>query len=256
MQHQVKLCMKPLFATSIADSQGDLINKLEKLLPLVLDRFEGIAVLATTNTDDRILKVLHDAQAFIDRAESDIDSIGLHRRQSVKLAMENSRNGHILYADADHILRWVEQDPRELDLVLARIKGSDCTVVGRGPKSFEALPKRLKETEKIVNHIFSLITGQRWDLMMAVRGLSRVAAELIVNESEVNTIGNDVDWPLLCKKNGLILDYIEAEGLTYKTEFDYANDLDDSQDQIPEAWALRVKLAYQHVVAMGPYIDK
>ena len=248
--------MKPLFATSIADSQGDLINKLEKLLPLVLYRFEGIAVLATTNTDDRILKILQDAQAFIDRAESDIDSIGLHRRQSVKLAMENSRNGHILYADVDHILRWVEHDPRELEQVLERIKGSDCTVIGRGPNSFGALPKRLKETETIVNHIFSLVTGQRWDLMMAVRGLSRVAAELIVNESEVNTIGNDVDWPLLCRKNGLILDYIEAEGLKYQTEFDYANDLNDSQDQSPEAWALRMKLAYQHVVAMGRYMGK
>ena len=85
--------MKPFFATSIADSQGDLVNKLEELLPLLLDRFQGIAVLATTNTDDRILKILQDAKSFIDRAEPDIDSIGLHRRRSVELALENGKNG-------------------------------------------------------------------------------------------------------------------------------------------------------------------
>ncbi len=90
---------------------------------------------------------------------------------------------------------------------------------------------------------------------MAARGLSRAAVRLIVNESKVNTIGNDVDWPLLCRKNGLALDYLEAEGLTYRTDFDYAHDREDSQDQLPEAWALRMRLAYQHVAAMQPYME-
>ena len=151
--------MKPFFATSIADRQGHLANKLQKLLPLVLDRFQGIAALVTTETDEIVLRLLQDAAAVIDRAESDTDAIGLHRRRSVELALENSASGHILRIDPDHLLRWIEQDPEELDAVLEQIPGADCTVIGRGPDSFEGLPRRLRETEQIVNHIYALITG-------------------------------------------------------------------------------------------------
>lgn len=248
--------MKPYFATSIADNKGVLFDKLQALLPLVLDRFQGIGVLLTNTTDDRIVKLLQEADAFIDRAESNIDAIGMHRRRSVALVLENSTEGHILRTDADHLLRWIEQDAEELDLVLERMKDTDLTVIGRGPKSFAALPKRLKDTESIVNHIFALITGLDWDLLMGSRGISRRAAELIVNESCADTVGNDMDWPLLCWKHGVNLDYVEAEGLTYQTEYNYAHNLEDSKDLDPEAWMLRMKLAQQNVEAMQPYIKQ
>lgn len=247
--------MKPFFATSIADSQGDITDKLRNLLPQLLDRFQGISALVTTDTDSRILKILQDANAFLDQAESSIDAIGLHRRRSIELVLENSKNGHIFRSDLDHLLRWIEENPRELDLTLEKIEESDFTVIGRSSNSFDALPQRLKETEKVINHIFFLITRQNWDVLMGTSGLSRTAAELITKKGITNTAGNDVEWPLLCKKHGLLLNYVEAEGLTYKTEFDYANNLNDSLDQMPEAWAFRVKLAYQQVVAMQPYMD-
>ena len=247
--------MKPFFATSIADSQGDITAKLQSLLPQLLDRFQGISALVTSDTDSRILNMLQDANAFLDQAESNVDAIGLHRRKSIELVLENSEKGHIFRSDLDHLLRWVEQNPEELDLALEKIEASDFTVIGRGPNSFDALPKRLKETEKVINHIFFLITKQKWDVLMGASGLSRTAAELITKKGIINTAGNDVEWPLLCRKHGLLLNYIEAEGLTYKTEYDYANNLADSLDRMPEAWAFRVKLAYQQVVAMQPYMD-
>jgi hypothetical protein len=141
----------------------------------------------------------------------------------------------------------------ELDQVLGFLPDYDCSVIGRGPISTAALPARLRETERWVNHTFMLATGFPWDTLMAARGLSVAAATLIVTQSQVQTVGNDVDWPLLCIKHGLSMNYVEAEGLTYQTNRVYAADIDDDEDQDPGAWAMRIRLANQQVEAMQAY---
>jgi hypothetical protein len=90
--------------------------------------------------------------------------------------------------------------------------------------------------------------------MMGVRGLSRAAAALIAEESGVDTVGNDVEWPLLCRSRDLSLNYIEAEGLTYKTDEDYALNRDDRLDEVPREWAFRVLIANQQIDAMRSYM--
>lgn len=77
-------------------------------------------------------------------------------------------------------------------------------MIGRGPKSLAALPERLASTEAMVNHIFRLTTGRSWDVMMAARSFSRRAAQAVVEGSTVDTIGNDVAWPLLCRAQGAL----------------------------------------------------
>jgi hypothetical protein len=163
--------------------------------------------------------------------------------------------GHILYLDLDHALRWLENDAEEMDAAVQRIQRSDCTVIGRGPRSMATLPRRLTMTEGVVNEIFRLVSGLSWDVMMAARGLSRRAAEAIVEDCDVDTIGNDCAWPLFCQSRGFTLDYLEANGLTYRTNPDYAADVDDRHDENPMAWALRVNLAAQQVEAMLPYTE-
>jgi hypothetical protein len=245
---------KPIFATTVADRQGDLLDKLRELLPAVTSRFEGITVLATTTTHERVLALLESAGAVVHTSEPNGHIIGRHRRQAVGLALQRGDAEHLLYADADHLLRWIEQDAAELDRVLQQIQDWDCTVIGRGPRSFTALPRRLAQTETLVNHIYALITGRQWDLMMAARGLSRRAAALIVEQCTVDTIGNDAAWPLFCEKHGFSIGYIEAEGLTYQTNADYAQGLVDSLDHDPQAWAKRIEIAWQQTEAMRPYM--
>jgi hypothetical protein len=158
--------------------------------------------------------------------------------------------------DFDHLLRWIEKDASELDRVLAATAGYDCAVIGRGPRSLAALPERLASTEAIVNRIYRLMTGHPWDVMMAARSFSRRAAGAIVEGCSVDSIGNDVAWPLFCEARGLSVGYAEAEGLTYRTNADYASDLADARDGAPRAWAERVLLAAQHVEAMLPYMEE
>lgn len=44
--------------------------------------------------------------------------------------------------------------------------------------------------------------------------------------------------------------------MTYRTNVDYASNLEDARDGDPRAWAQRVLLAAQHVEAMVPYMEE
>lgn len=165
-------------------------------------------------------------------------------------------SNNFLYSDPDHIFRWVERNPDDLDRVLGKFSAQDCLVVGRTRQGLAAAPDRLRQTKEIVNHIFSLLTDDSWDLMMAVRCLSRSAAEYLVSNCNVNTLGNDVAWPLLLRKHGFKLDYEEADGLRYETNDVYVNDVEDVLSDDPAAWMLRVYAANQHMDAMRPYLQR
>ena len=242
-------------ALAVADPRGHLARKLDELLPGLRERFDPLAVHTTTSTHRGVLEPLEAAGASLKSAPYDIDAVGRHRREAVALALGAGASDHILYLDLDQALRWLENDADELDAAVRRIRRSDCTVIGRGPRSMATLPRRLAATEGVVNEIFRLVSGRPWDVMMAARGLSHRAAEAIVEGCSVDTIGNDCGWPLFCGSRGFTLDYLEADGLTYRTESDYAADAEDRRDKDPMAWAQRVRLAAQHVEAMLPYME-
>ena len=241
--------------TALRDADGELLAKAKQNWRALEHRFGAITVHVTTDTHP-------DWIAFLDRrnistayAEPGWDRIGLHRRRCLELGLTHTSCEQFFYADPDHILRWVERQPEELDRVLSQIGVQDCLVVGRSDASFEAAPERLRATEVVVNRIFELITGNDWDVMMAARGFTRQAASLIVAESTENTLGNDVAWPLLLRQRGLTLGFIAATGLSYETNTVYARNVLDTLDRDPSAWMLRVYTANQHIDAMRPFLE-
>ncbi len=177
--------------------------------------------------------------------------IGKARRDAVMLA---GTDRPALYADFDHMLRWVEADAADLSRVLAEAPEADCLVVGRSPEAIAAGPARLRETERLVDHCFGLLTGhQGWDLMFAMRRLSPRAIGLIGAESAVDTLANDVEWPLLAWRAGLSLAYTRSDALFYRT-IDEFGAPQDSGDGSPLEWIRRVEFAALHAAAMRPFL--
>ncbi len=240
--------------TALCDPPGELLQKAERNWPALQRRFSRVAVHLTDDTHADWHRFLSEQGVPTAQARRGWDFIGLHRRRSLELGLRHFACERFFYADPDHVLRWVERYPDELDSVL-RDAHCDCTVIGRSDAGFNRTPARLKATEAIVNHIYRLITGHPWDLLMAARVLSRRAAELIVAQSKVDTLGNDVAWPLLAAQNGLTLDYVQADGLTYETNTVYAHDGNDMLDDDPRSWMLRVYAANQQVDAMRPFLN-
>lgn len=158
--HDDRICL----VTSLADPPGELLEKAERIWPVLQVRFADIAVHVTDNTHDDWRQFLRRREVPTAQASPDWDHIGLHRRRSIQVGLENSACRNLFYADPDHILRWAEHQPADLDRVLDQIQRWDCLVVERSDSSFNEAPDRLKKTEAIVNTVYKLITGNGWDM--------------------------------------------------------------------------------------------
>jgi hypothetical protein len=181
--------------------------------------------------------------------------IGIARRDAVARSLVVSTAAHVLYSDLCHALRWVEARPDEVAVAVSDDHSADFLIIGRSARAFAGSPQRLQDTEAIVNHIFGLISGHHgWDTMFAVRRMSRRAAEAVVAHCTVTTLANDVEWPLLAQAQGFTLGYLAADGLSYRTFYDFDAPADD-HDGDPVEWIRRVEFAAQHVAAMRPFIE-
>jgi hypothetical protein len=191
-----------VLAATIHDGQARLLPALERLAPLLRDIFAGFALNLSDATPDAVAVRAGEAlDAKIMVHPQGEARIGRARRDAVKLALD-CEAPHILYSDFDHVLRWAQTDARELRATLAVQPEADFLVVGRSERAFAAEPERLRETERLVNRAYALLSSHDWDLMFAVRRLSRRAAEEIVRHGVVDTVANDVEWPLLAERAG------------------------------------------------------
>ncbi|MEQ7005676.1 hypothetical protein ABN028_05680 [Actinopolymorpha sp. B17G11] len=150
----------------------------------------------------------------------------------------------VLYSDLDNALRWIEADRIEVERHLEELP-ADFVVISRTDRAMNGCPRRLRDTEAIVNHIYQLATGRTWDLMFAVRAMSPEAASVVVEHGSEDTIANGVEWPLIVEQGGLGVAYREADGLSYHIRQDFDADADD-HDADPIQWVARVEIANLH----------
>ncbi len=231
-----------MLAATVHDPDGHYLAGLTRLAAVLRKTFAGFGVLATNETAPEVVACLeHELGAAIIRAAADPSSIGKHRRQAVRLASTLDPT-LVLYSDLDHVLRWIEVDPDELQRHLMPLP-ADFVVIGRSNTAMEACPRRLRDTEAIVNHIYRLATGRDWDLMFAVRAMSPQAAAAIVEYSREDSIANDVEWPSVAEQTGLTIDYRAADGLSYRVTQDFEAEA-DAHDDDPAAWIARVEIAH------------
>ncbi|MEQ7125294.1 hypothetical protein ABN034_12305 [Actinopolymorpha sp. B11F2] len=176
----------------------------------------------------------------------------MHRREAVRLASTLDPSV-VLYSDLDNALRWIEADRIEVERHLEELP-ADFVVIGRTDRAMNACPRRLRDTEAIVNHIYQLATGRTWDLMFAVRAMSPEAASVVVEHGSEDTIANDVEWPLIVEQGGLGVAYRDADGLSYRIRQDFDADADDHDDD-PIQWVARVEIANLHAQTLKRILD-
>lgn len=234
---------QPTLTATVHDRTGALLPGLVRGNWALKQIFGALCVLATDQTSDDLVSYLEGVLgAHVIRAPAN-GEIGRHRRQAVEMALRTSSE-NIVYADLDHVLRWIEADPAELTSVVTD-STVDFTVVGRTPRAMKACPARLQETESLVNHIYALATGHFWDLMFAVRVMSPAAANVVVAQATENSYANDVEWPIIVERAGLSLGYYEADGLSYRIAQDFDAAV-DNHDADPLRWIERVNIANLH----------
>jgi hypothetical protein len=241
--------VRPALAATVHDPDSRILAAMHRVAPALHEVFGRFGIVATEPTSDDVVQFLErDLAAVVGRAPAD-GNIGRHRRESIRLAGGESA---VLYSDFDSMLRWINADRQEVEQVLASLDG-DLIVVGRTDRAMADCPQRLRDTEAIVNHIYALATGRRWDLMFAIRLLSPAAVQVIVEQGEEESIANDVEWPLLIEQVGLDVGYREADGLSYRVRQDF-DAPDDRRDGDPLLWIQRIELANLHCQVLKRFL--
>ncbi|MGA8114031.1 MAG: hypothetical protein WCA46_10250 [Actinocatenispora sp.] len=245
---------RPVLAATVHDPGGHYLAGLTRLAAPLRDMFAGFGVLATSETAAEVVAFLqYELDARVGRAAADVGRIGRHRREAVRLAATLDPS-LVLYSDLDHVLRWIETDPGELRRHVTE-PPADLVVVGRTDTAMRACPRRLRDTEAIVNHIHHLATGRDWDLLFAVRAMSPRAAAVVVGYAREDSIANDVEWPAVVERAGLTVAYREADGLSYRITRDFDTDA-DTHDDDPREWIDRVEMANLHTRVLRRILDE
>jgi len=238
-------------AVTVHDSGANYVPGLRRLSSALRTTFCNVGAVVTSATaPDTRRFLVEDLNAAVLDVEPN-DMIGLHRRESVRLALAPGAQS-VLYSDLDHILRWLENEPNEVAQCLASFD-TDVRVIGRTVEAMRECPRRLRDTEAIINHAYELATGRPYDLMFATRLMTANAASYVVTNSTEVTAGNDVDWPMLLERAGFAIDYFAARGLTYRI----AEGFDGPPDELdadPAAWVYRVEMMANHAAALKRYL--
>lgn len=244
-----------VLAATIHDVEGKLAPALARSGQILRDLFSGFAIAITDVTHkDVMARVKSELGAVLQVDAPNEAMIGRARRDAVALALGQDARW-ILYCDFDHAIRWAETDAREMRSVLHASPDACLLVIGRSERAFGSEPERLKQTERLVNHTYTLLTGRHWDLLFAIRRFSRDAAAAVVRASEVDTLANDVEWPLLAEKAGYRLAYAEANGLYYRTMEDFDAPA-DTHDGEPLEWIRRIEFAALQASTIRPYLPR
>ena len=232
-----------------------LASLAEAQLPVLAARYTALVAYCSQETHPTILDLLRHfgASVHVDDSESlGIYGIGDVRRRAVRVGLE-ADTSHLQMCDFDRALHWVAHYPLELEAVIADIPNYDLLVLGRTQRAWATHPPYQAETEPLFNRVFALVTRLRWDVGAGSRGLSRRAAETLLEISQEQTVGVDAEWPLLLLNcGGFRLGQRLCEGLEFETadrfgpEIEAAGGYGPWQTQMsadPKRWVFRLRVA-------------
>ena len=234
--------------------RGEMV-RFQRLHPFLLTVFDSITLVMPPEEAD--LAAMASQMPHVRAIASESWARG--RNASLRFALE-SDSSHLLYSDFDRVLHWSEIYPNEFAETVSRIDSSECLVIGRTPRALATHPNCLQETEQIINDVYAHITGNRFDICVAARGLSRTAVMRILDESRVATaLGVDGEWLYILQRAGYPLEYIEVDGMDWETADQYLPHAADADTQRSTAeaydtqvanWSQRIYVAQQIINAL------
>lgn len=247
----------PAVALAVTSHEKDerLTALAEAQLPALAARYAALVAYCSRETHPALLEALrrHGAVVHLDSSEaSGILQLGIIRRETLRAGLL-AGTSHLHLCDFDRALHWSACYPEEMNAVAAEIPSYDLLVLGRTERAWATHPPYQVETEPLFNKVFALVSGRPWDIGAGSRGLSRRAAETLLETSQDLTVGVDADWPLLLMRRGdFRAGYRPCEGLEFETadrfgaEIEAAGSYAAWEAQMsadPRRWVFRLKVA-------------
>lgn len=251
--------MKPFeYVVTLASAwypRGEL-SRFQRLYAPISEVYSRLVISLPPEVDVALVDNLRQVGGEVDAVVTNDWSWG--RYIAVQKALETNPD-YIHYVDFDRLLRWVETRPAEWREVVRALTHVDCLIVGRSEAAYHTHPQALVRTEAISNLVISEIVGKQMDVSAGSKGFSRKAAEYILsNCAPGHALGTDGEWPVVLKRGGFAIDYIEVQGLDWEIADNYQPSAADGThqkkvaqeyDSNPQHWARRVEVAHEIVQA-------
>jgi hypothetical protein len=245
-----------MLVSTLHDPDGRMVEASRRHIGRILDVYDGVAVVPTMGTSPRLLGVL--AEAIVEPLDESNGAIGIGRRHALKLGLR-SASSHLHYCDFDRLLHWIDRYPSELAAIVQEIQRYDYLITGRTERAFATHPRVQIDTESITNRAFSLWYGKDVDVTAGSCGLSRRAADLILERSASRSNATDTEWPALVHAAAMDIGFARTDGLEFETP-DYfqdqiaeASSLDawvEERSRPVEAWISRTRLTLESLEAL------
>ncbi len=241
--------------STLHDSKGWCIDPLREHAALFDRLYERRIVAVTTGTAPAVVEALQETGWLIvsPRSKVGVEYISDSRRRVLRAGLD-SGSAFMHLVDMDRVLHWADHYPEELGEVTKQIPSHKFLIIGRTERAFRTHPRNQTETEALANRVFSLILGRDVDITAASRGVSRDAAETILNGSRGSFFDSDSEWPALLLRAGVETGYAEAEGLEWETRLKRQEmtlpdgrrvDVKEYYESNPESWVYRTMLAHR-----------
>jgi len=247
----------PAVALAMTSHERDdrLVDLAEAQLPALADRYTALIAYCSRDTHPALLAVLRrcGATVHLDSTEAaGIQQLGIIRRETLRAGLL-AGTSHLQLCDFDRAIHWSACCPGEMDAIAAEIPSYDLLVLGRTERAWASHPPYQAETEPLFNKTFALVSGRSWDIGAGSRGLSRRAAETLLETSQEPTIGVDAEWPLLLlNRPGFCVGYRPCEGLEFETADRFGAEIEAAggyaaweaqMSADPGRWVLRLRVA-------------
>jgi hypothetical protein len=252
-------------AVTVHEPGGRLANMMRAQLPSLMERYSAVTAWCSQATHPTVSGLLRDHGVAIQidgKEPSGIEGIGRVRRDAIGFGLLANAS-HLQMCDFDRALHWVAHYPGELDGVIADIPRYDLLVLGRTQRAWDSHPAYQVETESLFNHVFALVTGLPWDVGAGSRGLSRRAAETLLEASKEETVGTDAEWPLLLlNQQDFSVGYRHCEGLEFETADRFGPEIEAAggyeaweagMSADPGRWVFRMRLSLMIAEAIVRY---
>lgn len=243
--------------STVHDPSGRMVETAHRLFARVRGLYEAVAIVPTPATSPHLLNALDGA--VVSPLEESAGAIGVGRRRALQLGLEAGAN-HIHYCDFDRLLHWIGRYPQELAGILQEIQRHEYLIIGRTSRAFGSHPRVQRDTEAITNHAFSLWFGAPVDVAAGSCGVSRPAAQLLLQRSTAPTNATDAEWPALVQVSwpGSV-GYAETEGLEFETSDYFPEEVAaagsverwlEERSKPLDAWIARTRLTLQSLEAL------
>jgi hypothetical protein len=241
--------------TTVHEPKDELLVFAKSELPVLKSIYGEIMAVCSRETSPHILDLLETEGVLIHthlEESPGVQGMGKVRLLAIRAGI-GTRCSHLHLCDFDRVLHWAKFYAGELRFVVQLIKAYDFLVLGRTARALNTHPKAQLEPETLVNEAFALLSSMQWDICTSSRGLSRAAAEILLEYAREKSCGADAEWPLILQRFPQMgLGYYEVEGLEFETldrlttelrkvgdEWHWKAEIENSV----EAWSYRVRLA-------------